>query len=310
MNRRLADGTYWTTGLANGLDNSPSLGDGYPDLTAQMAHDAETLGQIARVLGLDDEAAAWEAEQQAIGRALNAKLWSESMQIYATSLPAGDIIPIRWSPRSGRCGRAWCPRSAWQRWPGIYRIRQSFWRHHPIPSLAADAPDFAPAGDYWRGSTWAPTNYAAIKGFARAGCHALARATTLRHLQCLTEVLRTTGHIWENYCSERSERGNWSGPDYCWSTLGPIALLFEVVIGLQPLALSQTLRWSPPDEEVIGVRGFPLGPATVSVCCRTTAAGRSVEVETDHRFTLEIARGTGWLRRECLPGRTLFSLDA
>ena len=46
-NRRLADGTYWTTGLANGLDNSPSLGDGYPDLTAQQAHAAEILGRIA-----------------------------------------------------------------------------------------------------------------------------------------------------------------------------------------------------------------------------------------------------------------------
>ena len=42
-NRRLPDGTYWTTGLANGLDNSPSLGMGYPCLTAQMAQFAESL---------------------------------------------------------------------------------------------------------------------------------------------------------------------------------------------------------------------------------------------------------------------------
>ena len=46
-NRRLPDGTFWTTGLASGLDNAPSLGDGYPCLTAQMAHDAEILSNMA-----------------------------------------------------------------------------------------------------------------------------------------------------------------------------------------------------------------------------------------------------------------------
>ena len=305
-NRRLPDGTYWTTGLANGLDNSPSLGDGYPDLTAQMAHDAEMLGLMARALGLTDEAVAWEAEHQAIGQALNAKLWSESMQIYSTSLPEGGHNPNK------------VVTAFWPLWAGVVpaervaalaahlKDEKSFWRHHPIPSLAADSPRFVPAGEYWLGSTWAPTNYAAIKGFYRAGQVALARETALRHLHCLTEVLRDTGHIWENYCSERSTRGNWSGPDYCWSALGPIAMLFEVIIGLQPLALSNTLRWCPPDEELIGVRNFPFGPATLSLCCRRTPQGPRVEVETDRRFTLELRHGDGWVRHECLPGRTQF----
>jgi len=110
---------------------------------------------------------------------------------------------------------------------------KSFWRHHPIPSLAADSPHFQPAGNYWRGSTWAPTNYAAINGFDRAGRHDLAVATALRHVQCVAEVLNETGFIWENYCSEASRQGNWAGPNYCWSALGPIALLIEVIIGIE-----------------------------------------------------------------------------
>ncbi len=291
-NRQLPDGTYWTTGLANGLDNSPSLGDGYPDLTAQMAHDAEMLGQIASLLGRDDEAAAWAAEQRAIGEALNAKLWSESMQIYSTSLPGGGHNPNK------------VVTAFWPLWAGIVPAERvealaahlqdpkSFWRHHPIPSLAADSPFFQPEGNYWLGSTWAPTNFAAIKGFYRAGRCDLARETALRHLRCLTDVLQETGHIWENYCSERSARGNWSGPDYCWSALGPIALLFEVVLGLQPLALSNALRWSPPDEEISGVRNLPLGAATISLCCRRTAQGRQVEVE--HRPPFHTANRPRW----------------
>jgi len=63
-NRRLPDGTYWTTGLANGLDNSPSLGDGYPDLSAQMAHEAEVLSKIAKLIGNDEDATAFECEQR------------------------------------------------------------------------------------------------------------------------------------------------------------------------------------------------------------------------------------------------------
>ncbi len=305
-NRQLPDGTYWTTGLANGLDNSPSLGDGYPDLTAQMAQDAETLGLMARALGLPEEADAWEAEHQAIGQALNAKLWSESMQIYSTSLPEGGHNPNKVVTAFWPLWAGVVPAERVTALAGHLKDETSFWRHHPIPSLAADSPRFAPAGDYWRGSTWAPTNYAAIKGFYRAGQIALAREIALRHLHCLTEVLRDTGHIWENYCSERSVRGNWSGPDYCWSALGPIAMLFEVIIGLQPLALSHTLRWCPPDEEIIGVRRLPLGPASLSLCCRRTPQGRRVEVETDRRFTLEIVHGDGWVKRECLPGQTVF----
>mgnify|MGYP002063669834 CR=1 FL=1 len=85
----------------------------------------------------------------------------------------------------------------------------SFWRHHPVPSLAADSPDFRPPGDYWLGSAWAPTTCAAAKGFQRAGRLDLARDLTLLHLQRMSEVLRDTGHIWENYCSEASTRGSW-----------------------------------------------------------------------------------------------------
>lgn len=310
-NRRLPDGTYWTTGLANGLDNSPSLGDGYPCLTAQMAHDAEILGRMARLLDRADEAAAWDAEHAVIGQALNAKLWSDSLQIYATSLPEGGHNPNK------------VVTAFWPLWAGVVpaerveplvqhlRDPRSFWRHHPIPSLAADSPHFRPAGDYWLGSTWAPTNYAAIKGFARAGRRDVAFAAALRHIECMSEVRAATGHIWENYCSEKSERGSCSGPDYCWSALGPIAMLLEIILGFEPDALHNTLRWAPPDEELAGIRRLALGAATVSVECRRGATGvRTVQVQTDRPFTLEIALAGRRLRRDCPCGSTQFELSA
>jgi len=309
-NRRLPDGTYWTTGLANGLDNSPSLGDGYPCLTAQMAQDAEVLGRIARVLGREDEAQAWDAERDTIGRALNAHLWSDSMRIYSTSLPGGGHNPNK------------VVTAFWPLWAGIVppdRVEalvghaldpKSFWRHHPLPSLAADSPHYKPDGNYWLGSTWAPTNFAAIAGFARAGRLEVARTITLRHLEVLTEVLRATGALWENFCPERSERGNWSGPDYSWTALGPIAALMEVVLGFEADALNRRLRWQPPQEGPrLGVRNYPLGPATVNAVLVAGDDRWTVEVETDRAIALELCWKGAWQTQTCLPGRTAIRLS-
>lgn len=290
FNHRLDDGTYWTTCLANGLDNSPSLGDGYPCLTAQMAHEAEILSQMATVLGKTDEAAEFEREYAQTGESLNRHLWSDSMRIYSTSLPGGKHNPNKVAT------------DFWPLWAGIVpsdrvadlakhlKDPKSFWRHHPIPSLAADSPHFRLAGDYWLGSTWAPTNYAAIKGFDRSGRHDLAVETTLRHLTCMHEVFQATGEIWENYCSESSQRGSWSGAPYCWSALGPISLLLEVLIGLEPDALNRTIRWTIPAEAGMGVRNYPLGSATITLIRQQDDKGAYLEVSTDLPFTLVVVQ--------------------
>jgi len=292
-NRRLNDGTFWTTGLANGLDNSPSLGDGYPCLTAQMAHDAEMLSLIAGAIGRPDEAHAWEAERQAIGAALNARLWSDERRFYCTSLAGGGHNPNK------------IVTGFWPLWTGLVppeRVERlaehlldpaSFWRHHPIPSLAADSPQFVAGGNYWLGSTWAPTNAAAIWGFDRAGRHDLAVRTALRHLEVVEEVRSATGALWENFTSERSERGAWSGPDYSWTAVGPIALLMEVVIGIRPDALANTLRWTLPDGPGWGADRIPLGPASIDLRLDDQ---RRVCVSSDRAFTLEVLDG-GILRR-------------
>ena len=303
-NRRLPDGTYWTTGLANGLDNSPSLGDGYPDLTAQMAHEAEILGRMATVLEFTGDAESFRLEHAAIGRALNEKLWSETMRIYSTSLPGGGhntnkVVTAFWPLWAGIV-----PPDRVEALAGHLKDPKSFWRHHPIPSLAADSPHFQPGGSYWLGSTWAPTNYAAIRGFERAGRHDLAVEATVRHVQCMLEVFNETGYIWENYCSEASKRGNWSGSNYCWSSLGPVALLLEELLGLEADALANPLRWNPPADETSGVRRFPLGPATVGLMQTHSATGTAIDVETDRSFTLELIRQGQTRRIACPIGKT------
>jgi hypothetical protein len=298
-NRRLPDGTYWTTGLANGLDNSPSLGDGYPDLTAQQVHAAELLGRIAGILGRPDEAAAWERERQETAAAMNARLWSDSQGFYCTSLAEGGHNPNKIAT------------GFWPLWTGQVPAERcddlarhlldpaSFWRHHPIPSLAADSPKYRSAGGYWLGSSWAPTTAATVWGFARAGRHDLARRLARRHLDVLAEVRDTTGALWENYAPDASARGSQSGPDYSWTALGPIALLYEALIGVRPDALHRRIHWHLP-EPGWGLERIPLGDATIDL--RVLWNGR-VEVATDRPFTLVVEDGRTAQSRRIPAGR-------
>jgi hypothetical protein len=294
-NRRLPDGTYWTTGLANGLDNSPSLGEGYPDLTAQMAHAAECLAIIAETIGKADESAAWHVEHDTIGAACNAHLWSPELQFYSTSLAGGGHNPNK------------VVTGFWPLWAGIVppdRVDHlathlmdpaSFWRLHPVPSLAADSPRFVPGGAYWLGSTWAPTNTAVVKGFQRCGRMDLARLVTVKHLQAMLTAFDATGVIWENYCSEKPERGSQSGPDYSWSISGPIRLLIETLLGIEADALRQVVRWTPIPGETMGVKRLAMGPATISLLQQSDAGRDVITVDTDRPFALELVDAQGHL---------------
>ena len=291
-NRRLPEGTYWTTGLANGLDNSPSLGLGYPCLTAQMAHVAESLAAIAELLGKPEDAAKWRAEKAEIATALNENLWDETQQIYSTSLEEGGhnpnkVVTAFW-PLWADCVPA-------ERVAALERHAldpASFNRHHPMPSLAADSPQYEPGGNYWRGSVWTPTSYAALKGLWRAGARQTARELALRHLQCMSEVFADTGVLWENYCPEKSERGSVSNRNYSWTAVSPVALLLEVVMGLEPDAPRRRLVWRPWYGKAYAVNRYPLGPCTLSLrmdpideTCAT------LHINTDLSFILALDPG-------------------
>ncbi|MEM6312783.1 MAG: hypothetical protein AAF743_01790, partial [Planctomycetota bacterium] len=118
---------------------------------------------------------------------------------------------------------------------------------------------------------------------------------------CMADVFRDTGKIWENYGPDASAPGNWSHADYCWSALGPIASLFEHVLGITPDAPNQRLRWQPPHGQRVGVRRYPLGPATVNLLADPGPDGLRIDADADFAVDLELILGD---RREtlCLGG--------
>jgi hypothetical protein len=170
---------------------------------------------------------------------------------------------------------------------------RSFWRRHPFPTLAADHPAYKPHGDYWLGAVWAPTNYMIIKGLRQAGYRDFAREASLRHIEAIERVYKTTGTVWENYRADEDAPGIPARPDFVgWTGCGPIALLLEEVIGITVDASSGNVRWDLYEEGPHGVAQLPFGSSTVDL---EIDGGDMVTVGTDHPLTLVVEgpRGTG-----------------
>jgi hypothetical protein len=157
-----------------------------------------------------------------------------------------------------------------------------FYRPHLFPSLAASEPAYDTDGNYWRGGVWAPTNYMAIKGLERIGEVELARRAAENHLANMAAVfaqpptdsssIAPEEHcddcrtIWECYAPERASPGTrWDDRYLCrqefvgWSGLGPIALLFESILGIEVRGSEASIVWTVTRVDRHGVERMPLG---------------------------------------------------
>jgi len=226
------------------------------------------------------------------------------MQFYATSLPGGKHNPNKVVTGFLAVVAGVVPPERVMQLARHLKDQTSFLASSPRAESGRRLARFRPPGDYWLGSTWAPTNCATVKGFQRAGRLDLARELAHRHLEVMGQVLHATGMIWENYCSEASARGSWSSKAYSWSAVGPIALLMEVVLGLEATRSTtgcagrrrQASRWA--------WLGFPSAappfvwnsvPVPRGTRCWWTPTGP---------FTLELVQQAGTRTIACAAGRT------
>jgi hypothetical protein len=165
---------------------------------------------------------------------------------------------------------------------------QTFWRHHPWPSLAAGEPLYATHGDYWRGGVWAPTNYAIMAGLARYGRYDVARAAALRHLAVMARIYDETGTIWENYRPDDDGPGTPARPAFVgWSGLGPIAMLIEYILGIEINASARLITWRVVEPGPHGIENLRVGTACVRLYI---AADGMIEAESTEPLTLRVIR--------------------
>ena len=161
----------------------------------------------------------------------------------------------------------------------------TFGRACPVPSLSYDDPSYLDSGAYWLGGVWAPTNYMVFSGLRKYGRRDLARRLAAKYLDHMartwSEYAPRRETIWEVYSPEKPEPSvherrtqNVCMHDFVgWSGLGPTAMLYEDILGLDVDVPNRTLTWDIGLPESHGVENFPFGAARIDLNCeaRTSA---------------------------------------
>jgi len=270
--RTWPDGSYFSCGLACGMDNQPRTVEGcsawthhsymaWIDATAQALLSARLLLRMAAELGhapaegsrYGAELRDCAAEVASLAAYIQTRMWSEPAQAYADlrlrATPAAPS-PVR------SIGAYWAlladavPPERVAPFVAHLDDPAKFNRPLRVPSLAASDPGYAQDGAYWRGGVWAPTTYMVLRGLTRAGADDVAADIGRNCVEGLTRSFAATGTVWENMAPELPRDaaaaaaagaprgtpvpGNPAKPDFVgWSGLGPVAVLFEYVFGLR-----------------------------------------------------------------------------
>ncbi len=215
---------WYAVGIHGSIEEKWNQQGRFIDMSAQMALDARLLMQMAGLLGLPEDGKAFQDEYAALARTINEKCWSEEHAFYF-DLGFGRQV------ERFHVGAFWCliagivPEDKVEGFCRHLSDPKKFYRPVPVPSLAADDPDYNPVGEYWRGSSWPPTTYMVLKGLQYVGKDALAQDLAEKYVQAVYDLLQTTGTIWENIAPEQAKAGEWSGPNFCgWAGLGSVAM--------------------------------------------------------------------------------------
>lgn len=285
-------GLFWNTMLGSGMDNTPRFPYEWIDMSSQMVMHHHYLAQILSVLGKADLAQSHQQRAETISGAINTWMWDAVDRIY------NDLNEDAFLSKRKSIASFWpllakvTDRNRAADLVGHLRDTTTFNRLVPFPTLAADDPLYDALGDYWRGGVWAPTNYAVIKGLEQSGFERMAAESSKKYLNALSSVYLATGTFWENYAPDSHAKGNRAVGDFVgWTGVGPISLLLENVIGLEPNAPEGTLVWRIQRTDRHGVEHYHLGNNEISVIANERASTSdpvSISVENTAPLNLRV----------------------
>jgi len=195
------------------------------DLNCMLVMEAESLAEMARELGLFDEAAQFQMESDARAEKVRDSMWDEETGFfYHLSLKRNDFTVHQPGDLKRKEIIGFLPL-----WAGIASPQQAarligehlknegeFWRRYGIPSLSADDPYYDPKG-YWNGPVWVEWNYLVERGLFNYGYDDDARELAHRVASGMIQVLRNTHTLWEFYSPDEAW-GGWHAT-YIWAGL-------------------------------------------------------------------------------------------
>ena len=295
---RQGNGLYVTDWAS--MDNSPrnvSLKNGGTgiDISSEMALFARQLAAFAQILGKTDEAQQYSFQANELSRIIDERMWDKKRSFYFDLTLDGKLAPIMtiaayWTLLAHVASPAQAAALVAE-----LKNPSTFGRTNPVPTLAANQPGYVPAGGYWRGSVWAPTETMVIRGLENFGYDDLAREIALKHLDLVAKVYEKTGTIWENYSPDAVQQGMPAKANFVgWSGIAPIMYLLEYAIGLKADAPHNRLDWQLQPGGRRGCERFRFNGHVVSLVAEPqpgVAKGERISVQSDGPFELRVRFG-------------------
>lgn len=199
---------------SSGLDDNPLWDFGMPvvspDLNTYLAIQMKALGQIAAALGLETEAAGWQARSETLVRLMIERLW-DSESGFFRALYNGKPVPVLTPFNLYPLWTGELPAEINDRLLEHLKTPDEFWGGWMLPTVARNDPKFAP-GTMWRGPVWANINYFFVEALETLGLQGEAaqlRDTTLK-------LLMMHG-IYEYYHAETGQPPVTAAPMFSWS---------------------------------------------------------------------------------------------
>ena len=271
LNRTWRDGSYWSSGWGTGMDNQPRVPKKYNmiyshghmvwlDTCLQQLMVDRILLKFGFILERWQEIEDIEDEIGFLSKYIKENLWDEKSGFLYDLHADGNLGTMKsigafWALQAETLDKGQLDKLV-----NHLKDETTFNRRFPVPSLSADDPKYQEDGRYWQGGVWAPANFMVIKGLQKNGYNDLAYEIAKRHHDQILEVFKNTGTFWEYYAPEKAEPGLLARPDFVgWTGLPPIAVLIEVLFGINVDYGKKTIDWRVNQTEEHGLERYPIG---------------------------------------------------
>jgi hypothetical protein len=261
------------------------------DISCEMVLFARGLAEMADILEKPLEASKYNQQAEELSALINRYMWDQNRGFYFDLTLEGKKAPVKSIAAFWALVAKVASESQAEALAHELENKKTFNTLHRVPTLAADEPGFNPAGGYWNGAVWVPTNRMIVKGLENYNYGQLAREIALNHLDNIVEIFNETGTLWENYAPKLVAPGRPSKGDFVgWTGIGPIAFFIEYAIGIRADAVANRITWEIHSPKRVGIENFWFSGKTVSLICEqaNSSGVRLVTVKSDGSFHLTV----------------------
>lgn len=219
------NGLYeYTHPYSSGLDDSPLFDGGVPletpDLNAYLIMQADTLAQIADLLGTSD-AAMWREQAQTITAKLIEQRWNPTLGLF-DAVRHGEVVSVKTPFQLFPLLTGRLPDDIRDCLVKTLKDPKQFWGDYGIPTVAFDDPLFD-ANQMWRGPIWMNVHYLLIEGLYRSERPSVAEELRRKSL----DLIQHSGHIAEYYNPLTGQKADKAVDMFGWTSALYLDLLYQ-----------------------------------------------------------------------------------